>query len=306
MRRIFLLIVYTFVCQSLILSQNYNDTSWQYLGQDQPGLKPEVFAPGIISGKGRLHCFPSFSSDGKEIIWMTLPPKILHTKFIKQWSEPNEISLSKQYICLFPLISPDDKRLYFASGNIPNGNGGVDLWYVEKSDSLYSEPINIGSPINTNRIETQPSITKLGTIYYTSYVVGKRWNRGISRSIYENGKYLTPEILGQSINIVDSNAIDYTPFIASDESFLLFCSNRENLTKEECRIYVSFRDSTDSWSEPINVNEIMGFDFDSRNPYVSPDAKFIFFCSGENIYWVSSRIIDEIKGVNKTAANSLT
>lgn len=290
-----MLIVFTMVCKTLVYSQNISDSSWQYLGQDPPGLKPEIFAPGIISGKGRIHCFPSISSDGKEIFWMTLPPKILQTKYIKQWSEPKEISLSKKYNCLFPLLSSDNKRLYFASGNVPKGYGSVDLWYVEKSDSFYSEPINVGSPINTNRLETQPSITEFGSIYYTGYVAGKRWNRGILRSKYEDGIYLTPEILESSINIVDSNAIDYTPYIASDESFLLFCSNRDNPTKEECRIYLSFRDKTDSWSKPTNINEIMGFDFDSRNPYVSPDSQYLFFCSGENMYWVSLRIIDEIK-----------
>ena len=37
-----------------------------YLGQEPPGLKPEIFAPGIISTKKFKEFSGTFSPDGKE------------------------------------------------------------------------------------------------------------------------------------------------------------------------------------------------------------------------------------------------
>jgi Tol biopolymer transport system component len=293
-RRLLLFSILTAFSSLFLLSQT-NDTEWKYFGQKPPKLKPEVFAPGIISGKGRMHCFPSFSPDGKEVVWMTLPPKLFFTKFKGNWIEPQQVSFSKIYRCLFPVFSYDGKRLYFSSNDVPYGFGGTDIWYIEKTDDGFSKPINIGSPINTNQSETQQVFTETGTIYYTGYLKGKRFNNGIFRSRFKNGKYFEPEILKAPINIIDTNIVDYTPFISRDESFLLFCSNRQNKYEEDCRIYLSFRDGNGNWSSPINLSDKIEFNKDSRNPYISPDGKYLFFCSGDNIYWLDAEIIEILK-----------
>jgi len=226
---------------------------------------------------------------------MVIPPKVLFTHYENnKWSEPTEPEFAKGMVCLRPIFSYDDQRIYFAS-NRPGGLGSQDIWYVEKTDSGFSEPKNLGYPVNSEKFEAQQTFTSDGTVYFNGTMVGKRFNRGILRSRLRHGSYLSPEKLGYPINIMDTNALDYTPFIARDESYLLFCSNRHDVKNEDCRIYISFRDSNDHWSNPVNISEIMGFDFDSRDPYVSPDEKYLFFSSGENIYWVSSRIIDNIK-----------
>jgi hypothetical protein len=289
-----LFLIFIFFYSMSVRSQVDSNSNWQYFGQEPPELNPEVFAPGIISGKGRIHCFPTFSSDNKEVYWMTIPPKILFRKYENnKWTKPEVPKFSEEIFCLRPFISYDNQRIYFAS-NLPDGYGNLDIWYIEKTDTGFTKPKNIGTPVNSDKFEAQQTIADNGTIYYTGYVEGKRWNRGIIRSRFENGRYQNPEIFGEPINIIDTNAVDYTPFISEDESFLLFCSNRNDVTQEDCRIYICFKDSKDNWSEPININSIIGFDFDSRDPYVSPDQKYLFFSSGENIYWVSTKIFDNI------------
>jgi len=290
-----LFIALLLVVPQLLFSQDKNEPSWEYFGQNPPGVKPEVFAPGIISGQGRLHCFPTFSSDNKEVYWMTLPPKVLFCEYVNNfWTEPKVSEFSEGIVFLRPLISYDNQRIYFAS-NLPDGFGSLDIWYIEKNDTGFSEPQNIGEPINSDKFEAGATFTEDGTIYYTGNVEGKRWNRGIMRSKYKDGRYLKPEILSETINVIDTNAVDYTPFISRDESFLLFCSNRHNITQEACRIYICLRDEQDNWSEPININEVIGYDSDSRDPYISPDQKYLFFSSGNNIYWVSTEVIDNIR-----------
>lgn len=52
-----------------------------------------------------------------------------------------------------PFIHPDGKTLYFTS-NGHMGMGGQDIFYCRKiNDSTWSDPVNIGYPINTNRDE---------------------------------------------------------------------------------------------------------------------------------------------------------
>jgi len=288
-------ILFFFISISIIYSQNTNNTSWQYFGQERPGLKPKVFAPGIVSGKSRLHCFPTFSPDLKEVYWMTLPPKIYYSKYEKgEWTKPIEPENFKGIFALSPFISNDNKRIYFSS-NLQGGKGSLDIWYIENQDGRYSQPINLGSPVNTNGFEARQTISARGNIYYTGTVTGKRWNRGIVFAKIDNGEYQTPEILDERFNIIDTNAVDYTPFISNDDSFLIFCSNRDNLPEEKCLLYLSFKDANYKWTDPINLSRVIGFTEDSRDPYISPDRKFLFFSSGENIYWLSAQIISELK-----------
>ncbi len=74
------------------------------------------------------------------------------------------------------------------------------------------------------------------TIFFTSTVQGKQYNRGIYYSSYENGEYKKPVFRPESVNIMDADILDYTPFIAPDENYLLFCSNRQNPEKKLCHI----------------------------------------------------------------------
>ncbi len=279
----------------LSTAQDRPAEGWEYFGQEPPGAAPTVFAPGIISGKGRIHCFPAISPDGREVLWMTLPPRLHISRYQgTAWTEAQEPDLFSGIMALRPCYSADGSRIYFAA-NLPGGQGSLDIWFIEVSPSGYGEPFNLGPPVNTSGFEAQQSFTDQGTVYYNGPVPGKRWGRGILRSRFTRGSFSDPEVIGSPINIIDTLAIDYTPFIAGDETFLLFSSNRHDPAGEQCRVFISFRDEGDRWSEPVNLSEWIGFDGDSRDPAVSPDGKYLFFSSGMNIYWLDARVIPEIR-----------
>jgi Tol biopolymer transport system component len=275
----------------VLLSLMSCSKEWQYLAQDKPGERPEIFAPGVISGRGRMHCYPTISHNGKQILWMTLPPKIMEVHYSKGiWSDPAPYEPLNDIVALRPNFGPNGD-LYFSSSQIQDGLGSQDIWRLNSNGDV----INIGSPVNTKYIETAQSFRNNGDIYYTSYVQDKRWDRGIVMSKYENGAYQTPQLLPENINIPDPKTIDYLPYIAPDGSFLLFCSNRHDPENESCRIYISFKDEDGTWRNPLNLSYFLNFDQDSRDPALSADGKYLFFSSGENIYWVRSTVIDKIK-----------
>lgn len=280
--------LFLFIILIIVTSCSRN---WQYLEQVPPGERPEVFAPGIISGIERIHSFPAISQNGKQILWMTLPPKIWEVHYSNgEWSKPAELAPLAGQVCLRPGFHPDGSLL-FSSASIPGGYGSLDIWYLD-DDNI---PRNLGAPVNTENIETAHSFTEKGDIYYTSYVQGKKWDRGIVYAKWKNGTFADPQPLPDPINTPDINTIDYLSFIAPDGSFILFCSNRYDTSKETCRLYVSFKNKNGIWSDAVDLNSIMGYTLDSRDPALSPDGKYLFFSSGRNIMWVSSDIIKKAK-----------
>lgn len=66
-----------------------------------------------------------------------------------------------------PALSPDGKRLYFAS-DMPGGFGGMDLYVCELLDGQWGEPRNLGQAINTSANEVFPFVAADGSLYFAS------------------------------------------------------------------------------------------------------------------------------------------
>jgi len=272
-------------------SQN-KDFRGPYLGQKPPGMTPEIFAPRIISEAGyQLHSFPAISPDGCEIYWAVIPPKIMFMKQIAGvWTKPEVAPFTEKNIQA-PVFPPDGNRLYFQITR-ETGFGSLDIWYVERTDNGWSDPKNLGTPPNSEKMEAQPSFTSDGTMYFTGSLEGVLWDRGIYRSRLRSidGKYSIPELLNKPIN---TEFIDAYPFIAPDESFLLFSSSRPDRQEEDLKLFISFRDEMGNWSEPINLSAKLGVQSSIRFGCLSPDGKYLFYMSCEKIYWVDAKIIQK-------------
>ena len=69
---------------------------------------------------------------------------------------------------VMPVLSYDGKRLYFSRKYHPENIGSTkdpdDIWYCERvRDSLWSEPKNLGAPLNTSESNVLCSISPDGT-----------------------------------------------------------------------------------------------------------------------------------------------
>lgn len=279
----------------LILTFIGCSNDWNYLGQKPPGETPEIFAPGIISGISRLHTYPAISPDGKQILWMVLPPRTMEVYYKNgAWSEPHIFKPFSDRRYIRPGFDLNG-TLYISSAQIPSGYGNLDIWAMKNTTDSITDLINFGAPVNTDKIETGQSFTRNGDIFYTSYVPGKRWDRGIAMSKYMNGTYSDPIILPETINTPGSDAIDYLSYVSPDGSYLLFSSNRHDTSKESCSIYVSFKGRNGTWGPAKNLSHFLGHYEDTRDPAITADGKYLFFSSGENIMWVSSTVVTKCK-----------
>jgi hypothetical protein len=276
-----ILIVIVFNVHGLTLSQKLDG---DYLGQTPPGDTPEIFAPGIISVQGNNTHTCSFSPDRQELFFTRDPERITYTMKIENgyWSSP----LKSHFIGREAIFTPDGKRLYFNDG---------DIWITEKIDGKWGQPVKVPYPISSNGHDYYASFTRNGTMYFSRYM-----NEGqarIYRSKLVDGEYSTIEDVGESLNHPTFNC--YHPFVAPDESYLIFNSAGRLDGYGGADLYISFKKSDSSWSNPIDIgNTINSEDYDLC-PIVTFDQKYIFFTRLKNgtgnVYWVSTNFIDSLK-----------
>ena len=92
---------------SLVLSCAKNSylssRSGSYFNMEPPGIRPEIFAPGIISTEYHEHSSPMFSRDGKEVYWSVFynfwgPQVIVFMRYDNnRWTRPRVAPFSGQY-----------------------------------------------------------------------------------------------------------------------------------------------------------------------------------------------------------------
>jgi outer membrane protein OmpA-like peptidoglycan-associated protein len=84
------------------------------------------------------------------------------------WTKIREFRINNEwYNVTTPYLSPDGRKLYFASDK-PGGFGGSDLYYCQWKDDYWNDPVNLGPNINTKGNEAYPFITPTGELLFSS------------------------------------------------------------------------------------------------------------------------------------------
>jgi len=283
----------------------YVEITGDYLGQERPNSTPKPFAPGILLNTHRPHGNITFSPDGKEIYWTAALDfgafqKIWMMHQVNgQWSPPKAVFFPDPYTVGGPAVSPDGERLFFdvlKPAEEKGQNPDHDIWFQEKNAPGRGEVIKPGSPLNSDKSALGPSISLNGTIYFYSFdIEGGFGSVDIYRSRHFKDGYETPENLGDSIN---SKFMETLPYIAPDESYLLFSSMRPD-GYGDFDLYVSYHKEDGTWTKSKNLGETINTPARESISVVSPDGKYIFFISRRNgigeFFWVDAKIIEELK-----------
>ena len=253
------------------------------LAQDsaQPA-QPAMFAPGQIS-TADMELNAAFTPDGRTLYFTKRTPKLqLWTILVStlkgnRWSEPRVAEFSGQYSDFDPFISPDGSQLFFSSNRPAPGKtkNDFDIWVVKKTATGWSTPENLGPDINTESQEFYPSVSKDGTLYFSSNREGGKGSIDVYRSRLVNGKYAKPENLGDAIN---SKYYDGDPYIAPDESFLIFVSYNRPEGLGDGDLYISLNQNG-AWTPAKNLGAPINSSALDFCPNMSPDGKYFFFTS---------------------------
>jgi len=270
-----------------------------YLEQEKPGDTPRIFAPGIVSGHGfnSEHSPAVFSPDLKEVYWTKkFRGPIL---FMKQengvWTAPEIAPFCSEYGDGEPIFSPDGKKLYFLSLRPikPGGTGDKEnMWYVERTPEGWSKPKPVSPLINAFNLHWLFSVANNGTIYFASPSGNSYGQNDIYSSRFVNGAYEEPKNLG---SIINKTGVDHTPFIAPDESYLIYVSSRESPSFADSKFHISYRNKDGFWVTPIDLGQKINSIQYALCPAVTPDGKYMFLIGGGDIYWVDAKFIEELK-----------
>jgi len=279
--------------------------SGPYLGQEPPGEKPGIFALGIVC-TGRYVLNAVFSPDLKEFYFSTMDADktyyILQMREIEgRWTRPRIAPFSGTFSDADPFITPDGKKLLFPSDRpLSEGGEGADgynIWVVDRTDSGWTDPSPLGPEINLpGGIEIYPSLTRDGTLYFSSDRKGGRGSGDIYRSRRINGRHARPENLGKAVN---SPSREFDAFIAPDESYLIFSFDRRGHGLGKSDLYISFRKGEEKWTQAVNMGPLFNSRQSEFAPIVTPDGKYLFFTSTRlgqgDIYWVDAAVLDRYR-----------
>jgi len=125
-------------------------------------------------------------------------------------------------------ISADGRLLFFTGCGRPDGLGSCDIYMSVRQKGKWSEPVNLGNPVNSNFWESQPSVSADGRLlYFTSNRKGGKGKMDIWRA-EELG--VSPEgfpVYGKVINMesVNTSGNELSPFIHADGKTLYFASD---------------------------------------------------------------------------------
>lgn len=249
----------------------------------QTPAEPRLLAPGIVS-TGDIEFSPALTPDGKTLYFTKGSPGMKRAMWIVvsrlqngAWTAPEIAPFSGRYNDIDPTISPDGKRLFFASTRPTEGTApkkDFDLWVMEKTASGWSEPRNLGSPVNSSGSETTTSVASDGTLYIgaSGREGGPRTGRRLYRARWANGGYEAPEAL---LAPVDGGEEDSNQYVSPDGRFMIFMSRRQGA---DARLYVTYLESG-AWSSPAPIDAPWNAAYAPYTPLLSPDGKTFYFTS---------------------------
>lgn len=179
-----------------------------------------------------------------------------------------------------PVMTADGSKLYFCGQDRYDNLGGEDIFVSEHDGFDWSYPELIDDLSSSMENEAPESVTIDGT-KMTIFVEGK---------LYETTKttygWSEPDLMGDNMNEGDWNAdVCYT----GDGKAALFTSMRDGgynyvnthdyTGLHPVDIYVSLKDESGEWMEPINLGPVINTMYSERTPFLHPDMKTLYFSS---------------------------
>lgn len=232
----------------------------------------------------------TMTSDGNEAYFTLQNPLeelaiiVRMTKSKNKWSAPVMVFFTGSYRDIEPSLSPDGLRLYFSSDRPTSTTSSepkdYDIWYVERKDlkSDWSTPINLGAPVNTDKDEFFPSVTRKGHIYFTSERDGGVGKDDIYMSTWNAtyGTFAPPTLLGKAIN---TPGLEFNAYIEPDEKYIIYTGYARPGGVGSGDLFINFKGKDGAWSESQSLGSTINSKYMDYCPFVDLKTSTLYFTS---------------------------
>ncbi|HLV39026.1 hypothetical protein [Xanthomarina sp.] len=231
------------------------------------------------------------SKDGNEAFFTIQSPnqEISQLAYIKkknnEWSQPELLPFNDKYMYLEPFLSYDNNRLFFASDRPLNDTTiekkDFDIWYVDRNNKndKWSEPKNMGKPVNSELDEFYPSVSKNNNLYFTMVSPDGFGKDDIYFCKWEGDKYSNPILLDENIN---GAGYEFNAFISENEDFIIYSKYNEEDGQGSGDLYISKKDANGHWKKATNLGVPINTKYMEYCPFYDEQNHILYFTSKRN------------------------
>jgi Tol biopolymer transport system component len=264
----------------------------------QAATGAELVAPGVINTAADEYG-PTLTADGRTMYFTRRVDRAGRENIVMSrlgpngWSVPEIVTFSGQGEDKEPYLAPDG-RLYFASrraypGKAPaEGEEAYDLFVVEWTGADWGEPRPL-TGANSATHDNYPAVAANGSLYFASQRPGGAGGNDLWRAARVDGSYHA----ATNLTSLNSPHSDADPFIAPDESYMVFSSGRlGGLGQGD--LYVSFR-RRGRWTEPRSLGPLVNTDDYEYTPWITSDGRWLYFSRGWGEIWrIETRLVEAL------------
>ncbi|SDN13587.1 hypothetical protein [Kriegella aquimaris] len=285
---VLIFVIFINACKTEKPETSKNDSSTEenlYFGYKTPGLVPELFVPEeSTSSDWTLGNANSLNMD--EFYFTYTGNNPFEDPVVVYRNEGSSYSVNKYSF----KHNPSDSNILYSRWN-----------YIERTDSGWSKIKSLGPMFERDDWGIMVmSVSSKGTFVFDDY----KSNDVIRMSRIIDGKREEPKLLGKHIN---TGKWTCHPFIAPDESFLIWGSEREDGYGKSDN-YISFRQQDGSWGPAINMGDKINSELEENGAFLTLDGKYLLFSRHEEKvredgstyweskkYWVDAKIIENLR-----------
>lgn len=266
-----------------------NDSSTEenlYFGYKPPGLTPEIFIPKKNTSKDWK--LGNEDSLDMEEFYFTYSGNDLFQPAVVVYRNEGSYYRSNKYS--FHYNSAENSNILYSR-----------QYYIERTDSGWSKLKSLGPMFDREDWGIMVmSVSSIGTMVFDDY----KSNDVLRISTIKDGKREEPKLLGKDIN---SGKWTAHPFIAPDDSFIIWGSEREDGYGKSDN-YISFRQPDGSYGSAINMGDKINSELVESGARLTPDGKYLLFSRSEEKtkedgstywegkkYWVDAKIIEQLR-----------
>jgi Tol biopolymer transport system component len=208
---------------------------------------------------------------------------LVHMRAIgNNWSAPEILPFSGMYQDIEPFFTPNGAWLYFASNrplNKDDSSEDYNIWRVAINGGSFGAPEALPIQINTPGDEFYPSLSELGTLYFTATRSDGIGREDIFMCSDSSGQFGSVSVLDSAVN---SPSFEFNAYIAPDESYLLFSSYGRTDGLGGGDLYISYKDRNGIWQPAMHLENEINSPFLDYCPFVDVANNMLYFTSNRD------------------------